>query len=79
MVAALPWKAGLYDLEVVSPQGHYFQTVGLVYDIGSRNASFLQSKLSSMKDVCVLSLKISGKLYTILLILLRCMKLIFMS
>jgi len=46
--------------------------------IGSRNTSSLQSKLSSMKDVHVLSLKIFGKLYTILLILLRCVKLIFM-
>jgi len=25
-------KMGLYDLEVVSPQGHYFWTGGLVYD-----------------------------------------------
>jgi len=26
------WKAGLYDLEVISLWGHYFQTGGLVYD-----------------------------------------------
>jgi len=29
----LPWKAGLYDLEVVSPWGRYFQMGGLAYDI----------------------------------------------
>jgi len=28
----LPWKADLYDLEVVSPWGHYFWTGGLAYD-----------------------------------------------
>ena len=28
----LPWKAGLYDLEVVPPQGHYFWTGRLIYD-----------------------------------------------
>ncbi len=27
-----PWKAGLYDLKVVSPWGHYFWTGGLAYD-----------------------------------------------
>jgi len=27
-----PWKAGLYDSEVVSPQGRYFQTGGLAYN-----------------------------------------------
>ena len=26
------WKAGLYDLEVVSLRGHYFRTGGLAYD-----------------------------------------------
>ena len=26
------WKAGLYDLEVVPPQGHYFWIGGLAYD-----------------------------------------------
>ena len=46
--------------------------------VRSRNISSLQSKLFSMKNVHVLSLKIFEKLYTILLILLRCMKLIFM-
>jgi len=30
-----PWKAGLYGLEMVLPQGRYFQTGGLVYDIQS--------------------------------------------
>ena len=44
--------------------------------VGSRNASFQQSKSSSMKDVHVLSSKIFGQLYTILLILFRCKKLI---
>ena len=44
--------------------------------VGSRNTSFQRSKLSSMKDVHILSLKIFGQLYTILLILLRCKKLI---
>ena len=29
----LLWKAGLYDLEVVSPQGCYFRTGGLAYNI----------------------------------------------
>ena len=28
----LPWKAGLYDLEVISLWGYYFWTSGLVYD-----------------------------------------------
>jgi len=28
----LPWKAGLYDSEVVPLQGRYFQTGGLAYD-----------------------------------------------
>jgi len=28
----LPWKAGLYGLEVVSPQGRCFRAGGLVYD-----------------------------------------------
>jgi len=28
----LPWKAGLYGSEVVSPQERCFQTDGLVYD-----------------------------------------------
>ena len=27
-----PWKAGLYDSEVVSLWGHYFWTGGLAYD-----------------------------------------------
>ena len=27
-----PWKAGLYDLEMVSPQGHYFWMGELAYD-----------------------------------------------
>jgi len=31
----LPWKAGLYDLEVISPWGCYFWTSGLAYDISS--------------------------------------------
>jgi len=29
------WKAGLYDLEVISPQGRYFQIGGLAYDTSS--------------------------------------------
>jgi len=42
----LLWKAGLYDLEVVSPQGHYFWTGGLVYDTTS---SYQQTNLLEIR------------------------------
>ena len=32
MIAAPPWKVGLYGSEVVSLWGCYFRTGGLVYD-----------------------------------------------
>ena len=28
-----PWKAGLYNLKMISPQGCNFQTGGLAYNI----------------------------------------------
>ena len=43
----LPWKAGLYILEVTSPQGCSFQMSGLAYDILTENTTFLESTKKS--------------------------------
>jgi len=41
----LPWKAGLYNLEMISPQGCNFQMGGLAYD----KAELLKLWLSFMR------------------------------
>jgi len=47
-----PWKVGLYDLEVVSPQEHYFWTSRLAYDTKLRLQ--LRQKLENRIENCTI-------------------------
>ena len=47
-----PWKAGLYDLEVVSPWECYFQTGGLVYDSILPLGLSLRSPIGFIQESC---------------------------
>ena len=45
-------KVGLYGSEVVSPQGHCFQTGGLVYDSIPLLGLSLQSPIGFIQESC---------------------------
>ena len=48
----LLWKVGLYDLEVVPPWEHYFQTGELAYDSIPPLGLSLQSPIGFIQESC---------------------------
>ncbi len=56
----LPWKVGLYDLEVVSRRGCYFQTCGLAYNNTSNSRFYYE--VSTEKDAILIVCNILSKI-----------------